>query len=296
MLNMFSKEFKHNVSNFLKFLPDTAYIKFVYFLKVGKTLNLHSPRCFSEKLQWLKLYDRKELYTSLVDKYEVKKYITTTLREGLVVPTLGVWDDFEQIDFAKLPEKFVLKCTHDSGGLVVCRDKSILNFTEVKEKISKSLKTNFFWIGREWPYKNVKPRIIAEPLLENTNHEKLKEYNFFCFNGEPRFCTVCWGDRDKGEARYNDYYDIAFNRLKMECSYASSNVIEKKPVFFEELVNYSRKLSKQIPFARIDWYVCNNKIYFGEITLYHWSGFCNFRPLSYDKVFGDLLELPKRNV
>ena len=166
---------------FFKFMSDEAYLKFMYKLKMKRKLNLSDPQTFNEKLQWLKIYDRKPEYTTMVDKYEAKKYVADIIGEEYIIPTLGVWDRFEDIDFDELPDQFVLKCTHDSGGLVICRDKSKLDLKAAKKKINKSLKRNYYWIGREWPYKNVRPRIIAEKFMTDPTSDDLQDYKFFFF-------------------------------------------------------------------------------------------------------------------
>ena len=180
LLNLSRKhrESKNLIFNFLKFIPDESYLKLLYFIRMKKILNLKNPKTFNEKLQWLKLNDRKSQYSLMVDKYEAKKYVQSSIGEQYIIPTYGVWNSFNEIDFNSLPNKFVLKCTHDSGGVVICQDKELLNIELAKQKINKSLKCNFYYVGREWPYKNVKPRIIAEKYLEDKSTSDLKDYKF----------------------------------------------------------------------------------------------------------------------
>lgn len=272
-----------------KFIPDKLYLKIKFRLEMGYKLDLDNPKTFSEKMQWLKLYDRKEIYIKMVDKYESKKIVEKKLGAKYVVPTYGIFNSFEEIDFDKLPTSFVIKCTHDSGGLVIVNDKEQLNYGLTKKKINKSLKRKYFYSHREWAYKNVKPRILIEKLLVNDNKEEVIEYNFFCFNGEPKFVMTCHGD--KRIKRYNDFYDINFNKLKLKCIYDNSNIIDTKPNNFQEMIEVSRKLSKNIPHLRVDLYVCNGNIYVGELTFCHWAGFAKFEPEEWNYIIGDYVDL-----
>lgn len=190
---------------FYNYWSDEKFLKRKYKLILGHSLNLKNPTLFSEKLQWLKLHDRKPIYTTMVDKYEAKKYVANIIGEQYIIPTLGVWDKFEDIDFNKLPNQFVLKCTHDSGGLVICRDKRKFDVKAAKKKINRSLKRNYFWQGREWPYKNVKPRVIAEKYMEDAQSGELKDYKFFCFNGMPKFMYI---SNDRGMIPHTDFFDM----------------------------------------------------------------------------------------
>jgi hypothetical protein len=229
----------------------------------------------------------------MVDKYESKFFIAERIGEEYVIPTLGVWDTFDDIDINSLSNKFVLKCTHDSGGLVVCRDKGSLNIGEAKAKIEKSLKTNYFLKGREWPYKNVKPRIIAEPLVHNSDYSMLEEYNIFCMNGEPRFFMYCHGDKDKGETRYNDYFLMDGTWLPLKWGNPSTPSAHFVPfAAFDDMVEKSRLLSKGIPFLRVDFYLADGKPLMGELTFYNWGGTTPIEPPEYDEMFGDMLQLP----
>ena len=176
---------------FLNFLPDETILKIKFKDRIGKELNLKKPKTFNEKLQWLKLYDRNPAYTKLVDKYEVRKHIAKTIGQEYLIPLLGVWDTFEDINFSKLPNQFVLKCTHDSGGLIICTDKNRLDIDAARKKINKCLKRNYYYPGREWPYKNVKPRIICEKYMVDESGTELKDYKFMCFNGEVKCIFVC---------------------------------------------------------------------------------------------------------
>ena len=279
--------------NFFFFLPDKLYLKWKYKLLIGKKLDLKNPKLLSEKLQWLKLYNRNPEYTKMVDKYEVRNYIENKIGKQYLIPLVGVYDKFDDIDFDKLPNKFVIKCTHDSGGLVICKDKNTLNMKAAKKKINKFMKRNYYKVHREWPYKNVKPRIVIEKYIENKDKSDLLEYNIFCFNGIPKLVSVCYGDKEKN--RFNDFYDSDFNKLDLRCIYNASNVILDKPKQFDKMKEIASILSKDIPHLRVDFYLCNNKIYLGELTFFHFAGFTKFEPKNYEITLGDYLKLDEGN-
>lgn len=281
---------KEFIKKLLKLLPDYIFLQIKYRYKFNKKLDLKKPQTFNEKLQWLKLYDRNPEYTKMVDKYEAKKYVANIIGEEYIIPTLGVYDKFEDINFATLPNQFVIKCTHDSGGLIICKDKTKLNIKEARKKINKSLKRNYFYTGREWPYKNVKPRIIAEQYMVDESGTELKDYKFFCFNGEPKLLFVA---KDRPYATKFNYYDMDFKKLPFKQHYKNFNDYIEKPKGFEKMIELSRKLSKDIPHVRVDFYDINGKVYFGELTFYHFSGFEKFEPNEWDKKLGDMLELPR---
>ncbi|AXH51539.1 ATP-grasp fold amidoligase family protein [Clostridium perfringens] len=286
-------------SNWLWWMSDKTFLSLKFKFKVGKKLDLSNPRTFSEKLQWLKINDRKQKYIKMVDKYEVKKYVSEVIGEKYIIPTLGVWDNVEEIDWEKLPQKFVLKCTHDSGGLVICKDKSSLNIDMAKKKLSKFLKRNFYLIGREWPYKNVQRKIIAEKYLGDSkddilNISDLADYKFFCFYGEPSFCQVIL-DRSINETI--DFFDMEWEKCvfsglvnKYE-GFEHSKKDIPKPRNFDKMKLFSKMLSKDIPFSRIDFYEIDGSLYFGEITLYPASGFGEFFPLEWNNKIGDMINL-----
>ena len=269
-------------------MNDRKFIEKKFFLRMNKKLNLNNPQTFNEKLQWLKLYDRNPEYTKMVDKYEAKKYVANIIGEEYIIPTLGVYDKFEDINFATLPNQFVIKCTHDSGGLIICKDKTKLNIKEARKKINKSLKRNYFYTGREWPYKNVKPRIIIEKYMVDESKKELKDYKFFCFNGEPKLLFVA---KDRPFATKFNYYDMNFKKLPFKQHYENFNDYIEKPKGFEKMIELSKKLSKDIPHVRVDFYDINGKVYFGELTFYHFSGFEKFEPEEWDKILGDMLKL-----
>lgn len=272
-------------------LDDETFLKMKYRIVIGKRLNLSNPKTFNEKLQWLKLHDRKKHYTIMVDKYEVKKYVAEKIGEEFVIPTLGVWNSFDEIDFNMLPDQFVLKCTHDSGGVVICKDKNHFNIESAKRRINKCLKKNFFFQGREWPYKNVKPRIIAEKYMEDYSGE-LIDYKIHNFEGEPRITLVCTG-RFSEDGLKEDFFDMKWNRLDLKRpNHLCSKKPPKKPENFDKMVECSKILAKDVPFVRTDFYEINGKMYFGEITFYPADGMQKFEPEEYDRIMGDWIELP----
>lgn len=275
----------------LNWQSDERFLKLQFRARMGKPLNLKEPRTFNEKLQWLKLYDRKPEYTQMVDKYEVKAYVAKLIGEEYIIPTLGVWDRFEDIDFDVLPAQFVLKCTHDSGGLVICKDKSKLDKAAAKAKIEKSLKRNYYLSGREWPYKNVKPRIIAEKYMVDESGIELKDYKVFCYNGQPKAVQV---DFDRFIEHKRNVYSPQWELLDVGIQYPRDpNRIIEKPKKLEEMLRLAERLSTGIPHIRTDFYIIKDKIYFGELTFYHGSGYEKFTPEEWDVTFGSWIRLPK---
>lgn len=283
------KKIMKKIKYSLKFLPDKIYIQLYYFAYFKKFINFKNPRTYNEKLNWLKLNDRNPQYTKLVDKYEVKKYIADIIGEEYIIPTLGIWENFDDIDFDTLPNQFVLKCTHDSEGIAIIKDKNKMNFIETRNKLENAMKYNFFYIGREWPYKNVKPRIIAEQYIEDNIEKDLKDYKFFCFNGEPKAMFIA-SDRGKNETKF-DFFDMDFKHLTIKQHYPNSKILPSKPKNFNQMINLSKIISKDFKHVRVDFYEVNGKIYFGELTFYHFSGFQPFNPNNWDNVFGEWINL-----
>ena len=271
------------------FVPDRVMISLDYYRFFKKFPNLKNPRTFNEKLQWLKLYDRKPEYTQMVDKYETKKYVAERIGEEYVVPCYGVWDSFDEIPFDKLPDQFVLKCTHDCGGLVICRDKKNLDMAAARKKINESLKCNYYLYSREWPYKNVKPRVLAEQYLEDTVGDALTDYKFFCFNGEAKIMYI---SKDKGMEPRTDFFDMQFEHLPITARDPNAEQTPKKPVRFDEMREIANILSKNIPHLRVDFYLVKDKIYVGEMTFYHMSGHIPIKPHKWNEKMGDWLQLP----
>lgn len=275
-----------------KLIPDKVFIKGLFHEKMGYKLNLNNPQTFNEKLQWLKLYDRNPLYTTMVDKYAVKKYVADRIGEEYIIPTLGVWEKFDDIDFDKLPDQFVLKCTHDSGGLVICKDKSKLDMKIAKEKIESSLKTDYYLLGREWPYKNVPRRIIAERYMEDTKTAELRDYKFFCFNGVVRCFKVDFGRSVEHHANYYSAEGDLLDLCEDVCPPVPDMNIDL-PSEISKMKEIAQIISNHFDFVRIDFYFACGKIYFGEITFYPASGYGTFTPREWDNQMGDWLRLTR---
>ncbi len=274
------------------FVSDENYVKWKYYLNFHKKLHLDNPQTYNEKLQWLKLHDQHEEYAQMVDKYEVKKYVASIIGEEYIIPTYGVYDAFEEIDFASLPQQFVLKCTHNSGGVLVCKDKAVFDVEGARKQVNKWLKKNPYWKNREYPYKNVKPRIIIEQYMEDESGYELKDYKFFCFDGTAKYIFVA-SDRGKDDEETKfDFYDIEWNLLPFTNGHPNSNKMMKKPENYDKMVEISEKLSLGIPHVRVDLYNINGRIYFGELTFFHWSGLVPFVPEEWDYTFGSWLMLP----
>lgn len=279
---------------YIKILGDEKYLKILYKERLGKELNLENPKTFNEKLQWLKLNDRKDIYNKMVDKYEVRDYIKEKIGEEYLIPLYGVYEKFDEIDFDKLPNQFVLKTTHDSGGVIICKDKNNFNIGDARKKINKYLKKNFYYCGREWPYKNVKPRILCEKyMIDEKNHNNIIDYKFMCFNGKVKFLYTCVG-RDSKEGVKINFFDINWEKMNLNNKLSlkiDNNRIVKKPKKFDTMLELAEILSKDNIFLRVDFYEINEKIYFGELTFYPWCGFESFYPEEYDKVLGDWIDL-----
>lgn len=275
-------------------IPDKQYLKWRFRLEMGYPLNLNNPKTFSEKLQWLKLYNRKPEYTLMVDKYAAKKYVANIIGEEYIIPTLGVWDRFEDIDFDKLPNQFVLKTTHGGGGggVVICKDKTTFNIDKAKSILERSLKQDIYTSLKEWPYKNVKKRIIAEEFIETDNGE-LKDYKLFCFNGIPRYCQVIAGRET--DITTIDWYDREWNHQHFHepKDYPFSEKGHSRPRCLDEMWDIATKLSQSQPFLRVDFYEISNTIKFGELTFFPTSGFGGFKPIEWDYKLGEWIKLPK---
>ncbi len=277
----------------LRFLPDKWYIQLYYFMKFKKFCDFKNPKTFNEKLQWLKLYDRRAKYAQMVDKYEAKKYVANIIGEEYIIPTLGVWDSFDDIDFDTLPPQFVLKCTHDSEGVVIVKDKSKLDIEATKKILTDALKQNFFYIAREYPYKNLRPRIIAEKYMEDELSGELKDYKIHCFNGEPRMTLVC-SERFSEQGLCEDFFDNVWKHLDLRRpNHPNAKNDIPCPQNFGLMKELASQLAKNIPFVRIDFYEINGKVYFGEITFYPVSGFGKFTTEETDEMMGEWLTLPK---
>lgn len=273
-----------------KQLPDKQFIELEYYAYIGKCLNLRKPITYNEKIQWLKLYDRNPLYTQMVDKVSAKKYVANIVGPQYVIPTYGVWDEPEDINFEMLPEQFVLKVTHDSGGVIVCKNKKKFDCKKAIEKLNRSLQRDYYMVHREWPYKDIKPRIIAEQYMEDVVDQELRDYKLMCFNGKVKCSFVC-SDRFSDKGLHVTFFDRDWNRMPFERHYPISNEDIAKPQNYEEMISVAEKLTTGIPFARVDLYEIKGKVYFGEITFYPGSGYEEFTPVEWDYQLGAWIDL-----
>ena len=281
-------------SHLLYGLSDEKYLRFLWWIKTGKRLNLDNPQTYNEKLQWLKLYDRKPLYTTIVDKVLVKPWVTKALGDDrYVIPTLAVWNSVNEINLNELPDKFVLKTNNgsSSAGVIVCRDKKTFDLEAAKKKLSQSLKGSVWKDMREWPYKNIEPKVFAEKYLEDASGE-LRDYKFFCFDGEVKALFI-GTERFSEEVKF-DFFDSDFNHLDLYQVHPMSGRIIPKPEHFEEMKSIAAKLSKGFPHVRVDLYNVQGKVYFGEITFYHHGGFAPFHPEKWNYEFGSCIKLPSK--
>jgi len=284
-------------ANYLKWLPDGVYVKLLFWGNFGRSLTLfrYEKMSFNEKLQWLKLYDRKQIYPCLVDKCEFKKFILNEVGKNYIIPSIGVWETFEEIDFISFPNQFVLKCTHDSASVLVCRDKNLFNYDIAKRHFNMSLNRNLFWAGREWPYQDVKPRIIAEKYLEEFlgDTHGLTDYKFHCFNGVPKFLYISKG-LENHDTAFMSFYDLKGNELPFKRSdYNTFTEKLQMPKCFNEMIKLSEKVAQivQSPFLRVDLLYVNNQIYFSEATFTPTSGLMPFDPIEWDYHLGKMLEI-----
>ena len=273
----------------LKWMPDSLFAKLSFHGMMGTKLHLDNPVTFNEKLQWLKVYDHREEYALYVDKIAAKKTVGDIIGYQHIVPTLGVWDKAEQIDFSSLPSQFVLKCNHDQGSVILVRDKNKINQTDIIKKLNSKLRENAYYGTREYPYKNIIPQVFAEKYLG----DNIIDYKFYCFNGEPRF-LYCGQGLTEDHSLKIDFYDLDWNVMPFyRTDYQRLGNIER-PAHLDEMIEIARKLSKDVPFVRIDLFEIENTVYFSEFTLCPASGFMPFEPSEYDKIVGEWLSLPDR--
>ena len=290
-------EFLASILMHLNFLfPDKLYLTLLFRCKMGYWMDWKNPKTFNEKLNWLKLYDRKPIYTKIVDKYLVKDYVKEIIGDEYIIPTLGVWESPDHIDWDSLPQNFVLKTTHGGGnaGVIICKDKSAIDVNRIKKQLFEAMKQNLYMTSREWPYKNVSKKIIAEKYLEDFVVNELRDYKFFCFNGEVKYLYVATG-RGKYEEPYFNFFDADYNILDFQQAHPRSENIPTKPMHYNEMKMIARKLSKGFTEVRIDLYEVNGKVYFGEMTLFHHGGFGLFNPKEWDYKFGEMIKLPFKN-
>lgn len=272
---------------------DELYLKTIFYLRMGERLDLKNPKNFNQKLQWLKLYDRNPIYTRMVDKYAVRDMVKNDLK---TIPLLGVWDDVEDIDIDALPDKFVLKPNHDSGSIVICKDKKNFDWNNAKKKLKKALCKNYFLKGREWPYKNVPRKIVAEEYMECIDSGELMDYKFMCFNGKVEYIFVCH-NRFKEGGLYVDFYNNKWERVSISRGEGTySNVKLPRPKNFDRMIDLAEKYSKQIPFLRMDFYEIEGELFFGEFTFFPGGGIEAFEPKEADRMLGDLIELPQKTL
>ena len=272
---------------------DEKYLKILYHLFYGEKLHLNNPFKYSEKMQWLKLYYRRPIFTKMVDKYEVKRIVSEAIGAEYVIPCYGIWDSFDEIDFDKLPKQFCLKCTHDSGSFVICKDKATFDKAAAKERLERNRNKNFFYEFREWPYKDVKPRILAEKYEPSLGKIDSVEYKLTCCDGEVKTITVCGGvPHADFSLRSNDNFSKDWTRQDWYAYYKPKGGEIKKPSQMDKIVELSETLSAGIPYVRVDWYIIDEKPYFGEFTFYTWAGFLRFTPQEWDSKMGEWIKLP----
>ena len=272
--------------HFGKKIPDKRYLSMLYFINFGKKPNLDTPRSFSEKMNWLKLHDRRNIYTTMADKYAAKAFVAERIGSEFVVKNYGVYDRWEDIDFNLLPNQFVIKGTHDSGGAFVCKDKSTFDFNKVEQRIKHNLRINYFYPLREWPYKNIKPRIIVDQLLDEHSGHELRDYKFWCFNGKPTYMYIT----NKGKVIKENFYDMDFNPVSINHGFERTIPEYEKPSNFDKMKELATQLSAGIPFVRVDFFNVDGKIYFGEFTFYDWGGMRPFRN-DWDEKIGQHIQL-----
>ena len=273
---------------------DETYLKIMHWLRMGSKLHLDNPLTYSEKSQWLKIYDRNPRYTTMVDKYACKRYVSDIIGKEYVVPALGIYDHFDDIDFSKLPNSFVMKCTHDSGSVVIVHDKNSFDKVAAKKKLEHGLAVDYYQGNREWPYKNVPRRILVEEFIPSLGKRDSVEYKLTACGGEVKFVTICGGIAHSDfSLRSNDHFTKDWEKMDWYASYKPSGKDIKKPQNMDKVIELSEKLAKDTPYLRVDWYVLEDRIYFGEMTFHTWGGFPNFKPRSFNKTLGSWIKLPQ---
>lgn len=277
----------------MRILPDKLYIQLLYFKHFRRFVNFENPQTFNEKLQWLKLYDRNPLYSTIVDKLKMKDWLEEKIGPGFTVPTLGVWDKPGDIDFNTLPNQFVLKWNHDSGSIVICKDKKIFNIKEAMHKLEYGYKVNGFWYGREWPYLNVPPKLLAEPYLKDSETGELRDYKVFAFNGKVKLLLIASERQKPGVDTKFDFYDMDLKHIDMRNQHENASVPPVPPNNFKLMKELAEKISKGFAHLRVDFYEVNGKVYIGELTLCHGSGLMTFTPEKWYKIMGDWIDLKR---
>lgn len=274
------------------YISDKAYLNLFYRTNHGKNMNWETPVTFNEKLQWLKLYDRRPEYVDLTDKLKVRDFVRERIGEEYLVPIYGSWTCAEEIPYDELPEKFVLKCNHDSGSVVICENKSALDKKKAAKKLNKALKYDYYRESREYNYHGIEPRIMAEQYLSNDGNDELTDYKFFCFDGEPKFIQV---DTGRFKKHIRNFYDAEWNFIDVEngCEHDEKCIIEK-PEQLEKMLALAKELSAGFPHVRVDFYYSSGRIYFGELTFHHGGGAMAVSPHEYDVLWGSYITLPEK--
>ncbi len=278
------------------FIPDETYLKIMFRYYVGKKLNISTPQTYNEKLQWIKLNDRKPIYTVMVDKVKARQFVSERIGEEYLIPSIGIWDSPNEIDFDSLPAQFVLKCNHNSGkGMIICKDKSSLDIDNTKKLLREGLEENYYYLGREWPYKDVPRKILGEKYMVDESGKELKDYKVMCFNGEPKVIELHMGRFTNHQTQ--DFYDTKWNKLNisqnMVSQYKTSNDITPPPPALEEMIDLSRILAENTLHLRVDWYSVNGRLFFGELTFFDGSGFDPYDRYEDDLMLGSWITLPK---
>ena len=273
-------------------LSDKAYLQKCYKVKMGRPLDLENPQLFSEKMQWLKLYDRKAEYTTMVDKIKAKEYVGSIIGEEHIIPLLGEWDNADDIDFDALPEQFVIKCNHNSGGgLCICKDKKSLDTDAVRKDLRDVMRGDYYAEKREWPYKDVQKKIFAEQYMVDESGTELKDYKLYCFNGEPKLVQIDYQRFSSGHRR--NFYSPSWEFIDVTYDCANDpNANIPRPKQLDAMISIARTLANNIPFLRVDLYCVYDQIYFGELTFFPTAGFYSFMPIAYESLFGSWIHLP----
>lgn len=274
-----------------RIIPDSLYLRIVYRFRMGEKLKLQNPKNYTEKIQWLKLHDYKPKYTEMVDKFTAKEYVGRIIGEEYIIPTYGVWASFEDIDFDVLPNQFVLKCNHDSASVIICRDKTNFDKETAREILSRCLKNDFFFVGREYPYKYIRRRIIAEAYMEDTELHELRDYKFFTFGGIPKLVHVVSNRQNKDEETYGDFFDMDYQHLDLHMGHSCAPIPPEKPHNFEKMKEFAKILSEGTRHLRVDFYEVNKHLYFGELTFYQDSGWKKIEPVEWNHKIGAWINL-----
>ena len=292
---LFDKEYRFLIMadrGCYKWMSDEEFICRKFKAQNHIELSLDNPTNYNEKLQWLKLHDHNPRYIEMVDKVQAKQFIASKIGEDYIIPTIGVYSNTDEINFEALPEQFVIKCSHASGANIICKGKNNLDVKKAKKQLNKWLKKNWFWYGREWPYLECPHRIIIEEFMVDKNDETgdsaTTDYKFFCFNGVPK---VMYISKDRSEDPRTDFFDMDYKHLPIKMKDPNADVLPQKPILFDQMKELAAKLSKGVPHLRVDFYVFNGKVYVGELTFYHCSGFSVLKPDEWNAKMGDWIDL-----